>query len=398
MRNIFPGYYKKTDDEISKMWQDGIICFDANVLLNLYRYSDETRNELISLIEKFPEQICLPHQAALEYNRNRYEVIADQEKTYKEFISKLNQIEKDLKSTSKPPFLSRKNHNALQKVFSNVNNEVEQSIDKYCNYLKQDEIFDKISNVFKGKITDSFNNDDIEAIYKEGVERYEKKLPPGYEDEKTKKDNTKFGDLILWKQLIKIAKEKKVPVILITDERKEDWWWKIKDGRNMGPRHELVYEMKQEAEVDFHMYSSERFLSHGLKYLKAQVNKKAIEELQEIARTERRSISQEKARLERRLAERGLIEKEAFTKVKFIEHVIDEIKQRINSLNHGLEIYKHEPIDKFETKEKIVEYSIELQKMNEKLDMLLKEREYLLEKYRYKRHLLKGLDFEDEES
>lgn len=396
MKNIFPGYYKKTEEEIAKMWQNGLLCFDANVLLNLYRYSDETRNELISLIEKFSDKICLPHQAALEYNRNRYEVIADQEKAYKEFISKLNQIEKDLKSTSKPPFLSKKNHIAIQKVFSNVNSEVEQSIEKYCNYLKTDDIFDKISIVFNGKITEAFSDKENEEIFKEGVKRYELKQPPGYEDEKTKKDNRKYGDLILWKQIIKVAKEKKIPIILITDERKEDWWWKIKDGRNMGPRHELVNEMKQEARVDFHMYSSERFMSYGVRYLKEQVNKKAIEELQEIARTERRIISHDKMRLERRLMERNILEKEVFEKIKFIEHEINDFKSRINSLRHGIEVYKNEPSEKLENQERIIEYSIELQNMEEKLKMLLKEREYLLEKSKYRREFLKGLDFDEE--
>jgi len=392
MKNIFPGYYKKTEDEIAKMWQNGLLCFDANVLLNLYRYSNETRNELISLIEKLSDKICLPHQAALEYNRNRYEVIADQEKIYKEFILKLNQIEKDLKSTSKPPFLSKKNHNAMQKVFSNVNSEVEESIDKYCNYLKKDEIFDKVSTVFKGKITKPFSDSEMEDIFKEGVKRYEMKQPPGYEDEKTKKDNRKYGDLILWKQIIQVAKEKKIPIILITDERKEDWWWKIKDGRNMGPRHELVNEIKQEADVDFHMYSSERFMSYGVRYLKEQVNKKVIEELQEMARTERLLISRKKMIMERRLTEQKVLEREGFEKIKLIEDEINHLKDRINSLRHEIEIFKNVPSLKQGIQEQMIEYSIVRQNMEDKLQMLLKEREYLLDKY--KREPLKGFGFD----
>src|SRR5690554_1955455 len=392
MKNIFPGYYKKTEDEIAKMWQNGLLCFDANVLLNLYRYSNETRNELISLIEKLSDKICLPHQAALEYNRNRYEVIADQEKIYKEFILKLNQIEKDLKSTSKPPFLSKKNHNAMQKVFSNVNSEVEESIDKYCNYLKKDEIFDKVSTVFKGKITKPFSDSEMEDIFKEGVKRYEMKQPPGYEDEKTKKDNRKYGDLILWKQIIQVAKEKKIPIILITDERKEDWWWKIKDGRNMRPRHELVNEIKQEADVDFHMYSSERFMSYGVRYLKEQVNKKVIEELQEMARTERLLISRKKMIMERRLTEQKVLEREGFEKIKLIEDEINHLKDRINSLRHEIEIFKNVPSLKQGIQEQMIEYSIVRQNMEDKLQMLLKEREYLLDKY--KREPLKGFGFD----
>ncbi len=36
MRDLFPGYYRPTEEEFAKMWQEGIFVFDANVLLNIY--------------------------------------------------------------------------------------------------------------------------------------------------------------------------------------------------------------------------------------------------------------------------------------------------------------------------------------------------------------------------
>lgn len=286
MKEIFPGYYKKDDSEIKKMWDEGILLFDTNVLLNLYRYSDTTRETIIDLISKFSDKIYLPHQAALEYNRNRYEVIAEQEKAYKEFLTKISQIQQDLQSTNKPPFLSTSIDTKLNKVFENVTSEVEESIKKYCDFLKKDPIYDKISKLFKNKISESFSQDELDEIYKEGEERFKNKIPPGFEDEKNKEGLRKFGDLILWKQVIRIGQKLKKDIILITDERKIDWWWKIKDGRNMGPRQELVEEIFQEAKVNFHMYSSERFLSYGQTYLKEQINKKALEEIQAMKNAE----------------------------------------------------------------------------------------------------------------
>ena len=72
MKELFSGYYRKTEDDIKKIWEHGIIMFDTNVLLNLYRYSESTQNTILELIKRFSNQIYLPHQAALEYNRNRY--------------------------------------------------------------------------------------------------------------------------------------------------------------------------------------------------------------------------------------------------------------------------------------------------------------------------------------
>ncbi len=198
--------------------------------------------------------------------------------------------------------------------------------------------------------------------------------------------------------IVKSSKGKKAPIILVTDERKEDWWWKLKDGRNMGPRQELVQEMMKEAKVDFHMYSSERFMSYGLKFLKGQINKRAIEELQEMARAERNLIRREKARQERRIAERTLFKNKSLNEVKYIDLKIEEIEKRINSLRHGVDIYKSEPIGKMETQDRIIEYSIKLQELNEKLNELMKERDYLITKSNYQRNFINKIDlYEDDD-
>jgi hypothetical protein len=285
MKKIFPGYCKKTEKEITEIWRDGIILFDANVLLNLYRYSEQTKETIIELIKKFKKRTWLPHQSALEYNRNRYEVIAQQEKAYKEFSKRIEEIQKDLQSKNKPPFLPESVHKELNKVFDKVNLEVQKSITKYNNYFEKDPIYEELSSLFKSKISKAYDKKRLAEIYKEGKDRYEIKHPPGYQDEKNKKDINKYGDLILWFQIIDITKNEKKPAILITDERKNDWWWKINDGRIMGPRYELVEEIKKVAQVSFHMYSSESFLSFGQKFLKEEVDSKALEEIQTIRNT-----------------------------------------------------------------------------------------------------------------
>jgi rubrerythrin len=286
MKDLFPGYSKKSEANIKAIWDGGLLVFDTNVLLNLYRYSSATRITILDFIARFSDRIWLPHQAALEYNRNRYEVIADQEKAYKEFIDKLGQIQKDLQSASKPPFLSDNVHEDLNKVFEKVKVEVSDSIKKYSDYLREDPVYDRIAALFEGKIGAAYNSEQLGEICKQGEERYKAKIPPGYEDEKTKEGERKFGDWILWKQIIDKAKECKKPIILITDERKTDWWWKIRDGRNIGPRQELVEELKRESNMDFHMYSSERFLAYGQQYLQENVNQKALDELKEIKKAD----------------------------------------------------------------------------------------------------------------
>lgn len=99
---------------------------------------------------------------------------------------------------------------------------------------------------------------ELEKIYKEGNIRYSEKIPPGFKDNH-KSDNKKFGDLILWFQIINKAIETKKPIIFITNDAKEDWWLE-KNGQKIMPLPQLKKEMIEKAGVDFHIYSLNSFL------------------------------------------------------------------------------------------------------------------------------------------
>lgn len=387
MKNIFPGYYKKSDIELKGIWDNGIILFDTNVLLNLYRYSDTTRDTILDLIKKFADKIALPHQSALEYNRNRYEVIAEQEKAYKEFLDKIDQIQKDLQSTSKPPFLSKQIDTELNSVFKDVRKEVEESIKKYCDFLKDDPIFESLTEIFNGKISETFTQEELENIYKEGEIRYKSKTPPGFEDEKNKEGERKYGDLVLWKQVIQIAVKQKRDIILITDERKIDWWWKIKDGRNMGPRQELVEEIKKIAGVEFHMYSSERFLSYGQTYLKEKIDQKALEEIQAMKRAELDQIKE--------------LEKINYIRTRKFEKINTELKRKLEEVENEIQLFKEHigvlrESKEFESEDKsfLNEHIIQLREQISSLEL---QRTKILEEYRYnKERMFKNRIKEDD--
>ena len=46
MKNTFFEYYPINKDVINNIWENGTFCYDANVLLNLYRYSNDTRTTI----------------------------------------------------------------------------------------------------------------------------------------------------------------------------------------------------------------------------------------------------------------------------------------------------------------------------------------------------------------
>jgi hypothetical protein len=136
------------------------------------------------------------------------------------------------------------------------------------------------------------------------IERFADRIPPGYADaDKEKNPNQasffhnqikyprKFGDLILWRQLIGHVKSQGIKfVILVTADRKEDWWWR-EQGKTIGVQPELVREIRRLGSVDlFWMYSSAQFLEHAKMYAQAKVSDQAVAELQEVAESPRRTL------------------------------------------------------------------------------------------------------------
>ncbi|MFN5239722.1 MAG: PIN-like domain-containing protein, partial [Aphanizomenon sp.] len=90
MRSVFVGYFRPKDDELSQMWSEGIFVVDANVLLNLYRYSSGTRKELEKALEVVKDRIFIPHQAAKEFLGKRLDVTAGQANEYAKAIKSIN--------------------------------------------------------------------------------------------------------------------------------------------------------------------------------------------------------------------------------------------------------------------------------------------------------------------
>ncbi len=156
--------------------------------------------------------------------------------------------------------------------------------------MSSDAIFGVITSLFDGNVGHPYPSERYGTIYKEGKDRYAREVPPGYEDKSNNPSDTdQFGDLVLWFQLLDFAKSEKRPIILVTDDAKEDWWLKVA-GERIGPRPELVAEFLQAGgSSSFYMYSTEQFLTFANEYLLAAVDPAVIKEAEAIEQQNARS-------------------------------------------------------------------------------------------------------------
>lgn len=310
MKKEFIGHFKRSAGEIDDIWKTANFVFDANVLLNLYRYSNDTRDDFLNFFDTVKGRIWQPEQVGYEFLNNRPRVISEQSKAYAAAIKSVEDLSNSFSEERAHPFISHQVKTAYDNAAKAIKDEMKKNQAAQDKLLTEDDILDKISVLFEGKVGAAYSADQMSTAFKDGEARYAQKTPPGYMDEKKFKEpkndfekRSNFGDWILWRQLMDFANASKKPVILVTNDTKEDWWLE-KSGKTLGPRPELIAEFFAETGQHILIYKPERSLDLGKEKLQAKVDDKSIAEVS----SEREA--RERSSQERMSNEKSLYEKE----------------------------------------------------------------------------------------
>ena len=288
MRSFYPGYQSKTEEDFSRLWADCTFAFDASALLDLYRLTPETREQFFTVLERAKERLWLPNQAGMEYYDNRPEVI----RTGMASSGKIAQFAKDAANEFRKSLDVYRQYRWIEadrwagffdKAATEISNLLGREFNPLCDYLRADPVEQRLTELFHERVGKPFV--DMHEVYARADKRLQLSVPPGFADVASKKDFHKYGDVVLWFQLLDFAKTEHRNIIFITSDAKKDWWL-LGSGKTVGPRPELVQEMYAAAGACFHMYAPHRFLEYAPKYLnlqeKAPSLQKAAEELQQV--------------------------------------------------------------------------------------------------------------------
>ncbi|MGY0779822.1 PIN domain-containing protein [Azospirillum argentinense] len=292
MRSQFREYYPLSEGEFDDLWRTGLIVLDTNVLLRLFRYKQQTANDFLAILEKLEHRLWLPHQVGWEFQRRRLGKIDEARKAYNSIVQTFRTCENairnemaSLKEFGIHPLLDLEKHiTALTEHLEQSIRDIEDQYSKSPPSSHYDSLFDKISKIYTDSVGTSFSLPELESIYKEGDMRYPAKIPPGFGDNKTKKDRPPqelYGDLIIWKEILRHAKDNEIGVIFVTEDTKIDWWDRTDDGKTIGPLPALRREFFTETNQLFHMYRVGQFAERAAKMLELNINKESTEELKQ---------------------------------------------------------------------------------------------------------------------
>jgi len=291
LRQAFPGHFRPTTEEFDLMWGEGMFVVDTNVLLNLYEYSLSTRSELLGVLRALKDKLFLPHQVGREFLDRRLSTIRKQRQRISKLRGRVTGVRQEMVEELRN-VLRLHPGEELPKALQDALNEVppggyealaerlealETDLPRASNSPEDDEIWSAVEGLINGKVGPPYQHQEMRETEEEAERRRGAKIPPGFKDERP-------GDYVLWRQTIAEAKRSGRPVVLVTDDRKEDWWWSDQDGKTIGPRPELVAEIQREAGVLFYMYTPDRLMEAARERLNVQVSDESISEAEGFGR------------------------------------------------------------------------------------------------------------------
>lgn len=266
---------------------------DANVLLNLYRYTDGARDDLLSVLERLGGQLWVPHQVVAEFWRNRGAVLRDPRDTERIGKEMAGQRDKALSAfrawasrVSLPSERGAELESELTKGFDAVIEEVERFNDRSAiesaRDTDKDAVLARLDKLLAGQVGSRFDDETHARAVAEGMRRVTEREPPGYLD-KNKEDGAAAGDYLVWEQILVEAEARRCNVVFVTADAKEDWW-RRESGELRGPRLELVEELRSRADSRLFMLRPTRLLELAREVLAVTVHDESVQDADRVDR------------------------------------------------------------------------------------------------------------------
>jgi hypothetical protein len=300
MNKAFREYHYIAGTDRTKLWKDSFIVLDTNVFLDFYSYGKDTLDDYFNVLKeaKKRNQLWMPHRVGFEFFERRIGIISRQLNVYDSILNYLNNPGKTISNlTNSSGVHAHLDYEDISSKYTesvkSLVGEIEKLKMNHPDHLGNDNILESLEEIYTDSLVgEPYSPQQISELIKEGEERYAKHIPPGFrddgktDDENKPDSNRKYGDLIIWKQILEKAKTSNKSIIFVTNDAKDDWVQYAKDKRRLGPKPALRKEIINYANVDFDLYSSDEFLKSAKEYLGVSLRTGSVEEVQKYRKLE----------------------------------------------------------------------------------------------------------------
>ncbi|MBY3619540.1 DUF4935 domain-containing protein [Acinetobacter sp. CUI P1] len=271
-------------EQFEDIWTDSPdVILDTNCLLEIHRKSTSDQEAILTILRGIQRSVWIPAQVKEEYTKNYRHVKKTAEEKYSEVTKQIKQATVNARNSLEKQFIQYKGNNypkinKLDAIILAKLSEIDDEATKYQTeiqaeiqrnklMLENDKTTEFLEDIkVSERVGAPFTYRQRIYIYSEGSTRYQHKIPPGYEDNaKRKNDETsleKYGDLLIWKQILHHAESSGKSVIFITNDAKEDWWLLDSDKKPIEPRQELLDEFREYSEKSFIMLNLSMFIQY----------------------------------------------------------------------------------------------------------------------------------------
>ncbi|MFI2279726.1 PIN-like domain-containing protein [Nocardia beijingensis] len=310
------------DSERKLFFNDALVVLDTNVLLDLYEYTPETREQVFAALERISALLWLPYQVGLEFVRGRHAVVHRHSKALREAPDQINRKFMDaVKSVMEAAELVQRmlqtytrDDPAQKQLEAEMSQQVVQAHFKEWKDLllghakklresqdltvgalgAEDTILEKVAALFGTRIGGRPSPDVVRQRVENAFSyRFPNQIPPGFSDRDKGTPLGAAGDYLLWEEVIEKVASLPEPrrVLLVSGDTKEDWYQPSEPGMKSRPWPSLTDEIRQRAKAEIRIEQPQDFFDGIRRYLHADITDETTEEIK------RAAISSEEGRV-----------------------------------------------------------------------------------------------------
>ncbi|SNT60263.1 hypothetical protein SAMN05443665_105632 [Actinomadura meyerae] len=292
-----------------------MIVLDTNVLLDLYRYTPEARDEVLEALKRVAVNLWMPYQVGLEFVRGRNKVIHDRtrllsavaqqvrqgfDQAWQDIASALAQVKQLLANHANDHAGQRELDELINlRSFQELTDPWRQELLNRAEQIKNshdvqlgslvagpDSVLQQVAEIYEDRIGEPPSDSDLQRQVEKATRfRYPNRIPPGFADSGKGTDLAAAGDFLLWDEVVRRVSTLPHPrrVLFVSSDAKEDWYEPSTPGRRKQPWPHLFEEMRSRSQAELLIVRPQDFFSDVREYLHAAIAQSTVEEIEKAA-------------------------------------------------------------------------------------------------------------------